>query len=237
MDGNNLMYGEDIYVGYRYYNTKQLEVSYPFGYGLSYTDFSYDEMELSSNIFDGELDVSVTVKNTGDMTGSEVVQLYISDVYSTIRKPERELKAFKKVKLAPGESETVKFHLTKKDFASFDMDLDRWEAEEGLYDIYLGKSATEIVGEKRVLGRWKSAYSYSQKTSIKVLYENEETREILYRLVDDFDIDRSFLDKSYEYGADNSVRDMLSEKVDVNGPDVMATLKVFEEELSTVTVF
>ena len=237
VDGNNLMYGEDIYVGYRYYNTKQLEVSYPFGYGLSYTDFSYDEMELSSNIFDGELDVSVTVKNTGDMTGSEVVQLYISDVYSTIRKPERELKAFKKVKLAPGESETVKFHLTKKDFASFDMDLDRWEAEEGLYDIYLGKSATEIVGEKRVLGRWKSAYSYSQKTSIKVLYENEETREILYRLVDDFDIDRSFLDKSYEYGADNSVRDMLSEKVDVNGPDVMATLKVFEEELSTVTVF
>ena len=237
VDGNSLVYGEDIFVGYRYYNTKKMDVSYPFGYGLSYTEFEYDEMELSSNIFDGELDVSVNVKNVGTVTGSEVVQLYISDVYSTIRKPERELKAFKKVKIAPGESKKVTFHLTKKDFASFDMDLDKWEAEEGLFDIYLGKNATEIIGEKRVLGKWKSAYSYSQKTVVKVLYENEETRELLYRLADDFNIDRSFVDKTYEYGSCLSVRDMLSEKVDVSSPDVMATLKVFEEELSAVTVF
>lgn len=237
VDGNSLIYGEDIFVGYRYYNTKKLEVSYPFGYGLSYTSFEYDEIELSSNIFEGDLDVSVRVKNTGKMSGSEVVQLYISDVYSSIRKPERELKAFKKVKLAPGESEKIVFHLTKKDFASFDMDLDRWEAEEGLFDIYIGKNANEIISEKRVLGKWKSAYSYSLKTPIKVLYENDETRDLLYRLVEDFNIDRSYLDKSYEYGSSLSIREILSEKVDIESPDVMATLKVFEEELSTVTVF
>lgn len=237
VDGNSLLYGEDIFVGYRYYNTKNIEVSYPFGYGLSYTEFTYDEMVLSSSIFDGELDVSVKVTNTGKMKGSEVVQLYISDVNSSIRKPERELKRFKKIMLAPKETMTVKFHLTKKDFASFDMDLDKWEAEEGLFDLYLGKNAVDIIQEQRVLGKWKSAYSYSQKTMLKVLYENEETKEILYRLMDDFDIDRSFLDKSYEYGSCLTIREMLSDKVDINSPDVVATLKVFEEELSEVTVF
>lgn len=236
VDGNNLMYGEDIFVGYRYYNTKNIEVSYPFGYGLSYTDFSYGEMELSSKSFSEKLDVSVKVTNTGKVKGSEVVQLYIHDVKSTIRKPERELKAFRKIKLAPGESETVTFHLTKKDFASFDMDLDRWEAEEGEYDIILGKNAAETIKKCRITGTWKSAYTLGIKSAVKVLFENELSKKMLEQLAKDLDIDFGFLETVYEYNSYGRLKDVLAEVVDMKSPEVVAMLRVFDEELSSVSL-
>ena len=233
-DGNNVNYGEDIYVGYRYYNTKKVRVMYPFGYGLSYTRFEYGDINVSSKTFDGSLDMSVKVKNVGDMTGSEVVQLYIRDVNSSIRKPERELKRFKKVKLKPGESTEVVFNLKKKDFESFDMDLDRWEAEEGDFDIIIGRDARTTIKEIRVTGDWKSAYSYSSKSKLKDIYENEELRERLYQLFEELGSDSGVVDSEYEYTSYHTVREALARVADMNSPEVVVSLKVFDEELESV---
>jgi beta-glucosidase len=141
---SEVTYEEGIYVGYRYYNTFGVEPAYPFGYGLSYTEFTYSDLELSANTFDGELTVTATVRNSGDTPGREVVQLYLSAPDGSLEKPERELKAFAKTGLLePGASETVSFTLTGRDLTSFDTDRADWVAEPGTYGVRIAASATD----------------------------------------------------------------------------------------------
>ncbi|WP_208588567.1 glycoside hydrolase family 3 C-terminal domain-containing protein [Gracilibacillus suaedae] len=151
-DGDTVEYKEGIYVGYRYYDAKEIEPLFPFGYGLSYTNFEYSNLSISDKeIQDSEtLTVSLTVTNTGEVFGKEVVQLYVQDVESNISRPEKELKQFEKVALQPRESKEVTFRLDKRAFAYYNVDLKDWHVETGDFDILIGKSSREIVLKETV---------------------------------------------------------------------------------------
>lgn len=144
-DPKEVTYAEGVYVGYRYYNTFHVQPSYEFGYGLSYTTFSYSDLKLSSATFDGKLTVNVTVKNTGKTAGKEVAQLYLSAPAGTLDKPVAELKGFAKTALLqPGQSETVTLTLTDSALASFSEKESAWIAEAGQYKVAIGASSMDI---------------------------------------------------------------------------------------------
>lgn len=134
---------EDIYVGYRYFDTFRKQVAYPFGFGLSYTtfDFSKPVVKVSGDM----VSVSITVKNTGSVSGKEVAQVYVSAPKGQIEKPLHELKAFAKTReLKPGESQVLTMQIAKRDLASFDEDGSRWMAEAGVYTFCIGSSVCDI---------------------------------------------------------------------------------------------
>ena len=139
-------YRESIYVGYRYFDTANKQVQFPFGHGLSYTTFEYSDLTLSSDAInenDG-LTVTLKVKNTGDRAGAEVVQLYVQDVESTIFRPVKELKGFKKVFLEAGEETTVTFTLDSRSFAYYNVLINDWHVESGDFNILVGASSRDI---------------------------------------------------------------------------------------------
>ena len=140
------LYNEDILVGYRWFDTKKKAVLFPFGYGLSYTTFTYSDAHLSKKVLSsGEaLDVTVKVKNSGKIAGKEVVQLYIGDDKSSVIRPAKELKAFCKVELQPGEEKTVTMTVTTDDLAFFDEAKHEWVAEPGTFKAYVGASSADI---------------------------------------------------------------------------------------------
>ena len=137
-------YEEDIYVGYRYFDSFEVPVSYPFGFGLSYTTFEYSDAKIAEK--GDAYEVSVTVKNTGKLDGKEVVELYISAPDNkAANKPAKELKAFAKTKqLKPGESETLKLTVKAADLASFDEAASAWVVAEGEYQFLVGASSQDI---------------------------------------------------------------------------------------------
>ncbi len=138
-------YEEGIYVGYRYYNTFNITPVYEFGYGLSYTNFNYNNLKLSSPVFNGKISAAITVTNTGSVAGKEVVQLYISAPHKKMDKPSEELKAFAKTELLkPGQSQTITFNLAAADLASFDTPSSSWITEAGIYTIKIGASSKNI---------------------------------------------------------------------------------------------
>jgi beta-glucosidase len=138
-------YQEGVYVGYRYYTTFNIKPAYAFGYGLSYTSFSYSDLKLSASTFKGRLTATVTVTNTGQVPGKEVVELYVSAPGKKLDKPVEELRAFGKTGLLqPGKSETLSFVLTPADLASFDTPSSSWVAEGGQYTVKIGASSTDI---------------------------------------------------------------------------------------------
>lgn len=145
-EDGQVIYGERMFVGYRYYDKRNIEPLFPFGHGLSYTDFSYSDLKLSAtNITDkDQLEVSLKVTNTGKVTGKEVVQLYIADKVSSVQRPVKELKAFDKIELEPGESRRVSFTLTKRDFSYYSKVYDRWLVESGEFEILVGSSSRDI---------------------------------------------------------------------------------------------
>ncbi|WP_186578926.1 glycoside hydrolase family 3 C-terminal domain-containing protein [Aquibacillus kalidii] len=146
-EGDVVEYKEGIFVGYRYYDTKQIEPLFPFGFGLSYTSFEYSNLAISDKkVKDtAEVRVEVNVKNTGTIAGKEVVQLYVKDPESTVIRPEKELKGFEKVYLQPGEEQTVVFTLDKRAFAYYNVQLKDWHVESGDFEIGIGKSAKDLV--------------------------------------------------------------------------------------------
>lgn len=146
-DGETVAYREGIFVGYRYYDRKEMPVRYPFGYGLSYTEFSYSNLQLDkSSMKDTDtLTVSVDITNTGKWAGKEIVQLYVADRTGSADRPVRELKNFAKVSLEPGETKTVRMELNKRSFAWYNVKLHDWYAASGTYEIQIGKSSREIV--------------------------------------------------------------------------------------------
>lgn len=143
---------ESVYIGYRYYDTAKKDVQFPFGYGLSYTTFEYSDLELSSaNIKDtDDLVVTFKIKNTGDVDGAEVAQIYVADQESTIYRPVKELKGFKKVFLKAGEEKEVSVTLNQRAFAFYNVDLQDWQVETGLFDIMVGASSRDIRLTKSV---------------------------------------------------------------------------------------
>ena len=154
-------YAEGVFVGYRYYDTKKMDVLFPFGHGLSYTEFEYSNMQVkpSEGFDDSEFDVvginsgatvTVDVKNIGSRAGKEIVQLYISDKTGVTNRPVHELKGFEKVSLEPGETKTVSFELDKRSFAWYCTEIGDWYAANGRYTIEIGKSSRDIVLEQDI---------------------------------------------------------------------------------------
>lgn len=138
-------YEEGIYVGYRYYNTFDVKTAYDFGYGLSYTNFKYGKLALSSKTFNGQVTATLTVTNTGKVAGKEVVQLYLSAPKGKLDKPSIELKQFAKTKLLkPGETQMLSFTIKPKELASFDTETSSWVADAGSYTVKIGASSKDI---------------------------------------------------------------------------------------------
>jgi beta-glucosidase len=135
-------YREGIFTGYRYYDKASVPVRFPFGFGLSYTSFEYINPDVKKNA-DNYL-VSLTVKNIGKRAGSEIVQLYVSDLQSGIPRPAKELKGFEKVFLNPGEEKRICFELDKRSFAYYDVKLKDWQVQQGRYHILIGASILDI---------------------------------------------------------------------------------------------
>jgi beta-glucosidase len=150
---NNLKYKEGVFIGYRWYETKKILPLYPFGFGLSYTKFAFGDLKLSSAKIDkGEnLTVEITVKNTGRVAGAEIAQLYVHDKKSSVERPVKELKGFRKIFLNPGESKTVQITLTPKDFSFWDINKNDWNAEPGEYTIMVGSASNNINKTAKVV--------------------------------------------------------------------------------------
>ena len=145
-DGDTVRYNESVYVGYRYYDTKEMDVLFPFGHGLSYTTFAYGNLRLSSAdiALGGQLAVSVDVTNTGSVAGKEIVQLYVKSAHSGVSRPVHELRGFEKLTLNPGETKTATFTLDSRAFAYWEERIHDWHVEGGGYEIQVGASSRDI---------------------------------------------------------------------------------------------
>lgn len=135
-------YKEGIYVGYRYYDTAQKDVLFPFGYGLSYTRFEYKELKIKQE--KNKVYIRFKIKNVGDMKGKEIAQIYISQENSKTYKPAKELKAFCKIEIKPNEEKEINVILNKKDFTYYNSETKKWEIEHGKYKILVGSSSRDI---------------------------------------------------------------------------------------------
>lgn len=146
VDKRNTEYRESIYVGYRYYDTAWEGVLFSFGHGLSYTKFSYENLHLSKKRISGEnsFKVSCRIKNTGEIAGAEIVQLYVNKSNSSLFRPEHELKAFQKIFLEPGQEKVVEFSLNQRSFAYYNVEIEDWHVEEGEYELRIGASSRDI---------------------------------------------------------------------------------------------
>ncbi|WP_270276833.1 glycoside hydrolase family 3 C-terminal domain-containing protein [Enterococcus casseliflavus] len=146
-DGKKAIYGEEIFVGYRYYDTKKIPVRWAFGHGLSYTSFTYSNIRLSTKHLTNkeQLIVEVDISNIGDVDGKEVVQLYISDKCKTVLRPAKELKGFKKIFLKKGETQTVSFEIDERDLAYYEEEIQDWYAPSGTYEILVGQASDNII--------------------------------------------------------------------------------------------
>jgi beta-glucosidase len=140
-----ITYEEGIYVGYRYFNTFNVKTAYPFGFGLSYTNFSYGDVKLSATNFKDKITATITITNTGKVAGKEVVELYLRAPDRKLFKPDMELKGFAKTNLLqPNQSQTLTFTLTANDLASFNTPTSSWMAEVGTYTVKIGASSMDI---------------------------------------------------------------------------------------------
>ena len=145
-ENGKVRYGEGIFVGYRYYDKKDIAPLFPFGHGLSYTTFKYSNLRLSAKALTPNelLKVRVDITNTGKVAGKEVVQLYVRDIKSSVARPEKELKAFAKVELAPKQTKTVTLTLDREAFWYFDVTRNTWATEPGDFEILIGSSSRDI---------------------------------------------------------------------------------------------
>ena len=185
--GEKVEYREGIFVGYRYYDTKEMDVAFPFGYGLSYTTFAYSNLKLSmENPTEKDtVMVSADVTNTGKSAGKEVVQLYIRDLTGSAIRPEKELKGFEKVFLEPGETKTVTMELNKRSFAWYNTELHDWFAASGDYEILVGASSRDIrlTETLHLNSSQRLPMHVHMNTTLGDLLRNSETAEAAKKLI------------------------------------------------------
>lgn len=206
-EGDTTEYREGIFVGYRYYDKKKMQVLFPFGHGLSYTEFAYSNLRLecgdqktsgsiigSSSVTDAQnmddilkiedidwMTVSVDVTNTGSVEGKEVVQLYIADDESSVIRPVKELKGFEKVSLKPGETKTVSIELDSRAFAYYHTQLKKFFVESGIFSILVGSSSRDIRGEAKVYVKGTRVYrpKYHLNTVMGDLMKDARAADVL----------------------------------------------------------
>jgi len=187
-EGNTAEYREGVFVGYRYYDKREMDVLFPFGHGLSYTTFEYADLRLSADrIRDTEsLTATVTVKNTGRRAGKTVVQLYVRAGAGEVIRPVRELKGFEKVELQPGEAKDVSFTLDKRAFAYWNMALGDWHVETGDYTVEVGQSSRriDVSAPVRVESTVQPPVRYDENSIFMDLLKDPKATEVLKPLTD-----------------------------------------------------
>lgn len=213
-EGDKVEYREGVFVGYRYYDKKKMEVLFPFGHGLSYTSFLYTNLKLSKKRMSDteELLVTVEVKNVGQCAGKEVVQLYVAAPEDgDIIRPVRELRGFEKVELAPGERKTVSFQLRKRAFAYYDTEISDFRVPTGEYRIEIGKSSRDICLSEKVAVRDTSGKRIfvTMDTTFGDIMKIAGAKEILEALVAQMGIADSGSDGSMGEGTADMVDAMM----------------------------
>ena len=164
----NQYYKESIFVGYRYYDTNEVEVAFPFGYGLSYTKFDYSNFKVTT--LSNSLNIEVDITNVGKMDGQEVVQIYVGKKSSKLIHPKKELKAFDKVMIKKGESKHVLLNIPFDDLKVFDITSNNWLLENTTYIIYLAKNVRDIISTYEV--NISSKEEVKENQDVKNLYED-----------------------------------------------------------------
>lgn len=184
----SIVYGEGIYMGYRYYDAKQYDVSYPFGHGLSYVNFRYSNIRTETPQIDldrnDSFTLSVDVTNEGNMPAQEVVQLYLYDIWASVDRPFQELKGFKKILLQPAETQTVSFTLDKRALSFFDPMKNDWFAEPGKFVARIGSSSRDIRLEQ-IFSAVAKTPVITMDTPWLTIQTNERSAEILARFIGD----------------------------------------------------
>ncbi len=182
-NGREVYYSEGIFVGYRWYDSRKMPVLFPFGHGLSYTQFEYKNLKISKNAIkdDEKLEVFATIKNTGKVAGKEIVQLYVSDKTGVEIRPLKELKGFEKVDLQPGEEKEVRFVLDKRSFAYWNNDLAEWYVPSGKFEILIAASCVDIrlTGEVDVTSTSPKAFTITPQTTMGDMLRNREMAKII----------------------------------------------------------
>ena len=205
--GRTVQYREGLYVGYRYYQTAGVPVAFPFGHGLSYTQFAYSDLRADAH------SATLTVTNTGDRAGAEIVQLYVAKPNAEIFRPAQELKAFAKVQLAAGESKTVTLTLDDKAFRYWNTRTDSWEVEGGTYELRVGASsadirltaAVEVIGTDALNPYAGKALPHYQSSKVQTV-PDAEWETLLGRPIPD---DRVKIDRNMTLGELNHGRSPL----------------------------
>ncbi|HEY9666771.1 MAG TPA: glycoside hydrolase family 3 C-terminal domain-containing protein [Coleofasciculaceae cyanobacterium] len=186
--GRQAIYTEGLFIGYRWYDAREIEPLFPFGHGLSYTTFDYSGLNVDKPTFKDTdtLTVSLRVKNTGSRAGQEVVQLYVHPKQPRLCRPYKELKAFEKVSLQPGEEKEVRLQLNPRDFAYYDPDASAWVTDNGEFDILIGASSRDIRLQQTVLLKSTHPRSlcYDRLTSIGEWMSNSATKPALQPIYD-----------------------------------------------------
>ncbi len=208
-DPHNTPYKEGIFVGYRWYDMRKMDVAFPFGYGLSYTTFEYVSCSLDKkSLTDGDtIKVTVTVKNTGKTDGKEVVQVYVSDRTDSVLRPPKELKGFEKVFIPAGKTAKVTFTLDKRSFAWYSTQVHDWYASSGDYDIMIGSSSRDIHLVKTVSYKAKKLLplTISEDTALGDLIRDERTSKLILSVINK---NRNLIDSGGE-----SSREAISEEM------------------------
>lgn len=212
-DGFTSYYGEGIYVGYRGYEKSKIRPLFPFGYGLSYSDFKISDVKSEKNEYEltDEVTISFTLENIGCLDGKEVVELYVSDPSSKKQKPVKELKAFDKYFVKAGEKISRELKFAVKDLASFDEDFDEFLVEDGLYDIYIGTSSD--ISEKALTIRVTDGdieYRIGLDTPIRELMEIPELYSALKKEIKEKGLSEIDLIMNERYTPANSLNKIYS---------------------------
>lgn len=221
-DGQTVEYKEGVFVGYRYYDTKEMPVRYPFGYGLSYTTFEYRDLQVSSGEMKDTdtLKVSLKVKNTGNRAGKEIVQLYVADKTGAASRPVKELKNFTKVFLNPGEEKTVDMELDKRSFAWYCTAIHDWYAATGEYEIIAAASSKDIRLTKtvHVTATTEIPLHIHMNTTVSELMENPRTREVIQGMTESLVESMGGSSEEKESAATEAISPEMSLKMLENSP-------------------
>jgi beta-glucosidase len=188
-ENGTVRYGEGIFVGYRYYEKKKILPGFAFGHGLSYTTFQFGNLTFSAQeyLLGDEIEVFADVTNTGEREGKEVIQLYIRDPQASLVRPEKELKAFKKILLAPGKTETIRFKLDQRSLSFYNPRRKGWVAEPGIFHVLIGSSSQDIrltgsfiLKDRQTVGKSNESYvNLSMHSSLGDLLGDDRARAIL----------------------------------------------------------
>ena len=212
-EGNRTQYREGIFVGYRYYDKKDMDVLFPFGFGLSYTTFAFSDLRLDAeSITDQDtLKATVKVKNTGSRSGRTVVQLYVGDKESSVIRPVRELKGFEKIALEPGEEKEVSFVLDKRSFAYWNEEIHDWHVESGEFTIEIGRSSRDIVQSAvvTVTSTTELPVHYDMNTIFMDIMKNPDAAKTLEPMI--ASIKASFAAQSEDTAASEAISDDMTD--------------------------